>query len=180
MSKLLLCTLKKPILNHFKALCISATNSTHWTIQQAGNREQVGYGWNGLPVYNDKFDYPFPAVRWKEPTPELCCLWEKEKGDWGKLTRAEKKELYRASFRQTFAEMTAPTVQWKLVVGMSCWLLALSMWCYYLIQLYAYPPLPITFCKPYREAQARRMIDLHVNPVEGISSRWDYERNCWK
>ena len=40
-------------------------------------------------------------------------LREKEKGDWKKLTVEEKKTLYRASFCQTFAEMEAPTGDWK-------------------------------------------------------------------
>lgn len=45
---------------------------THWHLKMAGNREQVGYGVNGQPVYFDSAEFPFPAIRWKEPTPELC------------------------------------------------------------------------------------------------------------
>lgn len=36
-----------------------------------GNREIVGYGFNGEPTYIDRSDYPMPAIRWKEPTPEI-------------------------------------------------------------------------------------------------------------
>lgn len=43
-----------------------------------------------------------------------------------------------------------------------------------------YSPLPVTFQEDYRQAQLRRMIDLQVNPVQGISSKWDYEKDDWK
>lgn len=36
-----------------------------------GNREVVGYGWNGEPVYQDRVDYPMPAIRFKENTPDV-------------------------------------------------------------------------------------------------------------
>lgn len=61
-----------------------------------GNREIVGFGLNGQPVYIDAHDFPFPAIRWKEPTSEINALREKEKGDWNALTCEEKKALYRS------------------------------------------------------------------------------------
>lgn len=36
-----------------------------------GTREIVGYGFNGVPNYADRLDYPLPAIRWKEETPEI-------------------------------------------------------------------------------------------------------------
>lgn len=36
-----------------------------------GNRDIVGFGWNGLPAYDDRVDFPFPAIRWREETPEI-------------------------------------------------------------------------------------------------------------
>lgn len=30
------------------------------------------------------------------------------------------------------------------------------------------------------QAQLKRMIDLRANPVQGISSQWDYEKGDWK
>lgn len=102
-----------------------------------GKREIVGYGCNGLPVYVDRVDYPMPAIRFKEDTPEILvsvyldyyvdnnlpvsklfqALREKEKGDWKKLSLHEKKVLYRASFCQTFEEIKAPTGEWKVCVA---------------------------------------------------------------
>ena len=46
--------------------------------------------------------------RFREDSPEILKLREKEKGDWKKLTIAEKKVLYRSSFCQTIAEVTNP------------------------------------------------------------------------
>lgn len=40
-------------------------------LQKIGKREIVGYGWNGLPVYADRVDYPMPPIRFKEPTPDV-------------------------------------------------------------------------------------------------------------
>ena len=57
----------------------------------SGKREIVGFGWNGLPTYVDRCEFPFPSIRFKETTPEILALREKEKGDWKKLTIEEKK-----------------------------------------------------------------------------------------
>ena len=47
----------------------------------------------------------FKYFRFQEDSAEILKLREKEKGDWKKLTLAEKKVLYRASFCQTIAEV---------------------------------------------------------------------------
>ena len=57
---------------------------------------------------------------------EIAGLREKEKGDWKKLAKEEKKVLYRASFCQTLAEVEAPTGEWKSVVGIPWSLLVLA------------------------------------------------------
>lgn len=36
-----------------------------------GKREIVGYGFNGMPVYDDRPDFPMPAIRWKEPSADI-------------------------------------------------------------------------------------------------------------
>ncbi|CAH1117225.1 unnamed protein product [Phaedon cochleariae] len=145
-----------------------------------GKREIVGYGFNGEPNYVDRTDFPLPAIRWREPTPDISALREKEKGDWNNLSLEEKKALYRASFCQTFAEFKAPTGEWKSVIGLSLVFMSGAFWLFYFMKAFVYSPLPITFDKEHREAQLRRMIDLQVNPVQGISSKWDYEKDDWK
>ncbi|KRT82568.1 hypothetical protein AMK59_3949 [Oryctes borbonicus] len=145
-----------------------------------GNREIVGFGYNGQANYADRSEFPLPAIRWKEPTPDITALREKEKGDWRKLSMEEKKALYRASFRQTFSEFKAPTGEWKSVVGYSLFFISLGLWLFMGLKLFVYNPLPETFDEEHKRAQLRRMLDLRVNPIFGISSKWDYEKDDWK
>ncbi|KAJ8969684.1 hypothetical protein NQ314_001638 [Rhamnusium bicolor] len=102
-----------------------------------GKREVVGFGFNGEPNYVDRYDFPMPAIRWKEPTPEILALRQKEKGDWNRLSLDEKKRL-------------------------------------------VYYPVPDTFDDDKRRAQLRRYIDLQANPIQGLASTWDYDKDDWK
>lgn len=43
-----------------------------------------------------------------------------------------------------------------------------------------YCPYPVSFKYENKEAQLRRMIDLQMNPIKGLSSKWDYEKRDWK
>ena len=43
-----------------------------------------------------------------------------------------------------------------------------------------YPPLPETICDEWKEAQLQRMLTQRQGAVEGISSKWDYEKGQWK
>lgn len=56
-----------------------------------GNRDVVGWGFNGTASYADREEFPCPAIRFKENTPEVMALREKEKGDWKKITLEDKK-----------------------------------------------------------------------------------------
>ena len=103
---------------------------------EIGTREVVGYGMNGEETYIDHYAFPFPAIRFKEDTPEILKIKEKEKGDWKKLTTHEKKELYRASFCQTFVEQKAPTGQWKSILGITLAGVSLGIWGYIWMQTY--------------------------------------------
>lgn len=40
-------------------------------LAKIGNRDIVGFGWNGEPMYADRTDYPMPAIRFKENTPDV-------------------------------------------------------------------------------------------------------------
>ena len=40
-------------------------------IERHGKREVIGYGYNGQPNYIDRVDYPIPAVRFREETPQI-------------------------------------------------------------------------------------------------------------
>lgn len=123
-----------------------------------GTREVVGYGMNGEEIYIDNVHYPFPSIRFKEDTPQIIKLKEKEKGDWKKMTVAEKKELYRASFCQTLVEAKAPTGDWKAVVGISLCLISLGIWGY--VWLAAYGKLFIS-----RASNCQSILDIHTDEL---------------
>jgi hypothetical protein len=98
-----------------------------------GSREIVGFGRNGEPQYFDANDLPCPGIRWAEDSAELKALREKAKGDWASLSLDEKRALYRADFRMTFAEMNAPSGEWKFTTGAVLALMGLSVWIYYFV-----------------------------------------------
>merc|ERR1712131_272970 len=146
-----------------------------------GKREVVGYGGNGEATYIDSVMHPFPAIRFKEDAGDVAKLREKEKGDWKKLTVAEKKALYRASFTQTLAEVEAPTGEWKSILGVVLIGVSIGIWGYIWMKTVVYPPLPETITNEEKQkAQIERMIALRVNPIEGFASNYDYEKGKWK
>lgn len=108
--------------------------------EKIGSREIVGFGFSGFPAYADRYDYPLPAIRWREDTPEIKVLREKEKGDWRKLTKQEKKALYRSSFCQTYAEFKAPTGEWKLALAGGLIAIGLALWVSIWLRLYGTYP----------------------------------------
>jgi cytochrome c oxidase subunit 4 len=125
-------------------------------------------------------------------------LKEKEKGDWSKLTIEEKKALYRASFCQTFAEMKAPTGEWKSLLGFTLIGCSFAMWIYIWMKKFGiyfmisdfqkklihnfvvYAPLPDTFSPEKQQAQLERMLNMQIGPIEGLASKYDYEKGRWK
>ncbi|KAG7197658.1 hypothetical protein KM043_016479 [Ampulex compressa] len=132
-----------------------------------GARDVVGYGFNGVANYMDRFDFPMPAIRFKENTPDIMALREKEKGDWKKLSIEEKKALYRASFCQTFSEMDAPTGEWKQTLGVTLIIISAALWYFFYLRAFVYPPMPITFNEDRLLAQLDRMKKLNMNPITG-------------
>ncbi|CAI9715883.1 cytochrome c oxidase subunit 4 isoform 1, mitochondrial-like [Octopus vulgaris] len=145
-----------------------------------GNREIVGFGINGSASYFDIPEIPFPAIRFKESTGENLALLDKQAADWKTLTLQEKKDLYRISFCQTYAEMHAPTGDWKRIISfflMSC---SLTGWIIIWMKLYVYPPVPHSLTQEWQDAMLEKMIAQRVNPIEGVSSQYDYENERWK
>merc|ERR1712061_411972 len=146
-----------------------------------GKREVVGDGGNGEATYIDSVMAPFPAIRFKEDVGDVAKLREKEKGDWKKLTTEEKKALYRASFCQTLSEVEAPTGEWKSILGLTLIGISIGIWGYLWTKTFVYGELPDTITnEEKKKAQIERMIALRVNPVEGLTSNYDYEKGQWK
>jgi len=145
-----------------------------------GTREVVGFGYNGSETYCDSYLCPFPAIRYREETAEIQGLRQKEKGDWKNLSLAEKKVLYRHSFAQTFAEMEAPTGEWKFYLAVVLAGVAAAFGVGIFLRTCIYDPYPESFSIESKEAQLMRMIDLRMNPIEGLASHYDYENKRWK
>lgn len=49
----------------------SSSSAQAEQLEKIGNRDVVGFGWNGEPIYQDRVDYPMPAIRFKENTPDV-------------------------------------------------------------------------------------------------------------
>jgi len=145
-----------------------------------GNRDIVGFGYNGSANYMDRLELPCPAIRFKESTPDVLSLREKEKGDWKNLSAEEKKALYRSSFCQTFSEMRAPTGEWKSILAAVIGCIAITGWTYLFMKKFVYPPMPHTITKEWQEANVQRMIQQRTGAIEGVASNWDYEKGQWK
>ncbi|GFS04923.1 cytochrome c oxidase subunit 4 isoform 2, mitochondrial [Elysia marginata] len=172
-----------------RAINSTAARSTNIVLDQKlkdeiypkiGNREVVGFGINGQATYVDKGSFPCPAIRFKEDTPEILKLREKEKGDWKSLTLDEKKELYRASFCQTYSEMSAPTGEWKAFVAAVLFAFVGAGWLMAFVKKVVYPPPPSTITRDWQEASLQRMLDQEQGIIAGVSSKWDYEKLEWK
>ena len=156
--------------------------SEDWPVKvRIGGRQVVGYGSNGEENYLDDVHYPFPAIRFKEDKGDVAGLREKEKGDWKQLTLADKKALYRASFAQTLAETEAATGEWKGILGTAMILVSCGILCH----MFAHAVLPYDIPASLEDEEKMRagvqfMIDARVQPIEGFTSSYDYEKEDWK
>lgn len=52
----------------------TAQMSENYVRSIIGNREVVGFGFNGQPTYVDRVDFPLPALRWKENTSDVQVI----------------------------------------------------------------------------------------------------------
>ncbi|KAG8442477.1 hypothetical protein GDO86_011318 [Hymenochirus boettgeri] len=134
------------------------------------------------PIYTDRREYPLPDVSFvTNLNPKQKALKQKEAGPWNQLTKEEKLALYHISFNQSYSEMNSKSKsEWKTIVGAALYFLAFSGLYLLWHRLYVYGPVPHTLSEEWIAMQAKRMIDMRVNPVSGFSSHWDYEKNQWK
>ncbi|XP_037336784.2 cytochrome c oxidase subunit 4 isoform 2, mitochondrial [Pungitius pungitius] len=133
------------------------------------------------PMYCDRLDTPLPDKLYKDKLSAADkSLKEKEKGPWSQLTNEEKMALYRLSFHQTYAEMNQPKSEWKTVVGGIFFFVGFTALVVWWQRVFVYPPRPRTFDDEWQAKQLQRMLDMRINPIEGFSSKWDYEKGQWK
>ncbi|KAL7840580.1 hypothetical protein AOLI_G00259030 [Acnodon oligacanthus] len=134
-----------------------------------------------VPQYNNRLDTPLPDIPFiTNLTPEQKTLKEKEKDAWTKLTKEEKLALYRLSFEMSYAEMKKGSDEWKTVLAGFFFFLGFTGLLVWWQRIYVYGDVPHTLSPEWVEKQTQRMIDMRVNPVHGISSKWDYEKKQWK
>ncbi|XP_019365542.1 PREDICTED: cytochrome c oxidase subunit 4 isoform 1, mitochondrial isoform X2 [Gavialis gangeticus] len=134
-----------------------------------------------VPHYHDKRNYPLPDIPYRRDLgADEKALMEKQKGSWKELSNEEKVALYRIKFCQTYAEMNRPSNEWKTVLGFTFMFLGFTGLIVAWQRYYVMPDKPHTLSDEWKAKQLQRMLDMHVNPVEGLSSKWDYDKNEWK
>lgn len=146
-----------------------------------GNREVVGPSFTGREEYFDRPEHPNPPIRFKEPTPEIEALRDKERGDWKNLTVDEKKKLYRHSYCQTYSEMLAPRYEARKIFGALLIAGSIPIVLWGILKSTLFPPLPDSMSDEGKKKLVRFYLDSGHEPMKGgISSKWDYEKNEWK
>nr|XP_004668123.2 cytochrome c oxidase subunit 4 isoform 2, mitochondrial isoform X1 [Jaculus jaculus]XP_045013754.1 cytochrome c oxidase subunit 4 isoform 2, mitochondrial isoform X1 [Jaculus jaculus]XP_045013755.1 cytochrome c oxidase subunit 4 isoform 2, mitochondrial isoform X1 [Jaculus jaculus]XP_045013756.1 cytochrome c oxidase subunit 4 isoform 2, mitochondrial isoform X1 [Jaculus jaculus] len=136
------------------------------------------------PYYTNHYaqrSYPMPDEPYcTELTAEQQALKEKEKGSWAQLSQEEKVALYRLQFRESFAEMNRRSSEWKTVMGCVFFFIGLTGLLIWWQRVYVFPEKPVTLTDERKAQQLQRLLDMKSNPVQGLASRWDYERKEWK
>ncbi|XP_067410089.1 cytochrome c oxidase subunit 4 isoform 2, mitochondrial [Emydura macquarii macquarii] len=134
-----------------------------------------------VPFCDDRRTYPLPAVpRREEPGAGQKALKEKEKGSWKQLSREEKVALYHLQFRQPFAETNRPSSPWKTALGgtFACFgLTGLIVWWQH---VYGCRPTPHSLTEEWKAMELKRMLEMRMNPSQGLSAKWDQEKEEWK
>merc|ERR1712107_830092 len=75
----------------------------------------------------------------------------------------------------------APTGEGKSILGCVLVAVSIGIWGYFWMKSVVYGALPDTITSDEKQkAQIDRMIAIRANPVEGISSNYDYEKGQWK
>ncbi|XP_072926464.1 cytochrome c oxidase subunit 4 isoform 1, mitochondrial isoform X1 [Hemitrygon akajei] len=134
-----------------------------------------------LPQYVDRKDEPLSAIDVVgQLSGEQKSLKEKEKSSWVSLSSEEKLKLYRIRFQRTYAEMDKSSNEWKTVTGALFFVIGFTGLVFLWERNFVYKPVPHSFDDEWKAMQTKRMLDMRMNPVLGVSSKWDYEKNEWK
>lgn len=110
--------------------------------------------------------------------------------------------MYRADFRQTLIELTAPNGEWKFTTGALLAIIGAGVWLYYFVaqsskietiinlkreinvddlnfKVYNYPK-PKSASHEHQARMLERMIAEGQGKITGVSAEWDYEKGDWK
>ncbi|XP_063801755.1 cytochrome c oxidase subunit 4 isoform 1, mitochondrial isoform X2 [Pseudophryne corroboree] len=134
-----------------------------------------------LPKYNDHRAVPLPEVSYVDHlSPEQKSLKEKEKGAWASLSANEKVDLYYIKFHETYADMNKGSNEWKTVLGGTLLFIGFTAFIFMWQRKYVFGEIPHTLSNDWVAMQTKRMLDMRAGPIEGLSSKWDFENNQWK
>ncbi|CAH2324107.1 cytochrome c oxidase subunit 4 isoform 1, mitochondrial [Pelobates cultripes] len=134
-----------------------------------------------LPIYVDRREMPLPDIAYTDSlTAEQKALKEKEKGTWASLSVNEKLELYRIKFNETYADMNKASSEWKTIFGGILLLMGVTGFIVIWQRKYVFGDVPHTLSEEWVAAQTKRMLDMRIDPIEGFSAKWDYDKNEWK
>lgn len=76
--------------------------------------------------------------------------------------------------------MLVPDGAWKIYLAACLWVSFLATVVLLLEKIYVYPPLPESFLPENMRLALKAHLINRTDEVTGISSKWDYENNCWK
>ncbi|XP_069758235.1 cytochrome c oxidase subunit 4 isoform 1, mitochondrial [Narcine bancroftii] len=134
-----------------------------------------------LPQYIDRKDEPLSTIDFVgHLSGEQKSLKEKEKSSWVSLSSEEKLKLYRIRFQQSYAEMGKSSNELKTVIGGVLFMVGCAGLIFLWQKMFVYGPVPPTLDDEWKAKQTKRMLDMRINPILGISSKWDYEKKEWK
>jgi len=137
--------------------------------------------WLQYPIFIPKQSwFPYACSSFERKHTRRCgSAWNWEER-LAKIDLRGEESFLPYQFFTTFSEFTAPTGEWKSIVGLAWVFISPGFWIYVLEKLFLYKPMPSSFSEASKKAQLKRMIDLRVNPIGGISSNYDYEKEEWK
>nr|XP_060627826.1 cytochrome c oxidase subunit 4 isoform 2, mitochondrial-like [Anolis sagrei ordinatus] len=171
-----LMSMRMGILTRRGALSAAAIQTAHGHGGHVSTQEDLS-----VPLYYDKRSYPLPDAPFcKDLDVTQKALKEKEKGSWAQLSNEEKVALYRIKFHQTYSEMNKPSNEWKTVLGAIFFFFGVTGLIVWWQRMFVFPPKPHTLSDEWKAMQVQRMLDMHVNPVQGFAAKWDYEKKEWK
>merc|ERR1712071_470711 len=119
-----------------------------------------------------------PSASWKSML-KFRCLEQRSRRLEQTYHRREESFVPRI-FLSDFCRNQSSICEWKSVLGMTFVAMSMACWIFFWMKTFVYGDLPETFAPERQEAQLKRMIQMQINPIEGLSSKWDYEKGQWK
>uniref|UniRef100_A0A8C5QAM3 Cytochrome c oxidase subunit 4 n=1 Tax=Leptobrachium leishanense TaxID=445787 RepID=A0A8C5QAM3_9ANUR len=169
-------TIRSPLMARMRFLGATTFRAAHGHEGQVSDHSDAS-----IPIYYDHRANPLPDIPYqKNLSAQQIALKEKEKGPWKQLSQEDKIALYRIKFNQTYADMNRPSNEWKTVFGAMFFLFGVTGFVVWWQRVHVFPPAPHTLSEEWKAIELQRMLDMRLGPIQGLSSKWDYEKKEWK